>query len=351
MSSLRNSLHRRNHKERSQLAHRSRLGILEKHKDYVKRARDFHSKQDRIKRLKEKAAERNKDEFYFGMHKDKTEGGVHVKDRGNRSLPTDMVKVLKSQDANYIRTVRQAGLKKIDELKAQLSVLVDLMTPGRVGGEDDPTGIEVEGTLDDEDLEVLRTAGILSSTKAKGDKQRRKSSRTKSRHIVFVSHEDELCSYKLPQNSKSPHTPRDGANHHGSTEDLGWEWPEDKVPQKKSNRTVDNGLEKEKSSVGDQGESAATHRRQLLKELAARLKRDVNLRYASRELEMQKLMMGKGATRKIHGVEKAEGEDMKDEDDEDALDARKGKRRKVDVGMEEKPYKPRVYKWRAERKK
>lgn len=130
-SSLRNSLHRRNHKERSQLAHRSRLGLLEKHKDYVKRAKDFHSKQDRIKRLKEKAAERNKDEFYFGMVRSKTEvrytwhsykmliyntvvelqEGVHVKSRGNASLPTDMVKVLKSQDGGYIRAVRQAGLK------------------------------------------------------------------------------------------------------------------------------------------------------------------------------------------------------------------------------------------------
>ena len=50
-SSLRNSLHRRNHKERSQLSHRQRVGILEKHKDYVLRARDYHSKQDRIKRL------------------------------------------------------------------------------------------------------------------------------------------------------------------------------------------------------------------------------------------------------------------------------------------------------------
>jgi len=72
MSSLRNSLYRRNHKERSQLSHRSRLGILEKHQDYVKRARDYHSKQDRIKKLKEKAAQRNKDEFYFGMVKSKT---------------------------------------------------------------------------------------------------------------------------------------------------------------------------------------------------------------------------------------------------------------------------------------
>ena len=66
---------------------------------------------------------------------------------------------------------------------------------------------------------------------------------------------------------------------------------------------------------------------------------------------MQRLMMGKGAARKIRGVEKVEDEESEDEDDEDALDARKGKKRKVDVGMEEKPYRPRVYKWRAERKK
>jgi Uncharacterized conserved protein len=72
-SSLRNSIHRRNHKERSQLAHRSKLGILEKHADYVKRARDYHSKQDRLTRLKQKAADRNKDEFYFSMAREKTQ--------------------------------------------------------------------------------------------------------------------------------------------------------------------------------------------------------------------------------------------------------------------------------------
>ena len=71
-SSLRNSIHRRSHKERSQLAHRAKLGLLEKHADYVKRARDYHSKQDRLARLRQKAAERNKDEFYFSMTKEKT---------------------------------------------------------------------------------------------------------------------------------------------------------------------------------------------------------------------------------------------------------------------------------------
>ena len=69
---LKNVLHSRSHKERSQLSHRAKFGILEKHKDYVLRARDYHSKQDRLNRLKQKAAERNKDEFYFSMVNEKT---------------------------------------------------------------------------------------------------------------------------------------------------------------------------------------------------------------------------------------------------------------------------------------
>lgn len=67
MSSLRNSVHRREHRERSQPNARQKLGLLEKHKDYVLRAKDYHSKQDRLKALREKAYFRNEDEFYFGM--------------------------------------------------------------------------------------------------------------------------------------------------------------------------------------------------------------------------------------------------------------------------------------------
>jgi U3 small nucleolar RNA-associated protein 11 len=36
---------------------------------------------------------------------------VHIKDRGNVALPVDIVKVLKTQDENYIRTMRSSGLK------------------------------------------------------------------------------------------------------------------------------------------------------------------------------------------------------------------------------------------------
>lgn len=90
----------------------------------MQRARDFHSKEDRIQRLREKASLRNKDEFYFGMIRSNTkvsvavprcsrtwahtvrlptQKGVHVQSRGNEPLPTDLVKALKTQDATYIR--------------------------------------------------------------------------------------------------------------------------------------------------------------------------------------------------------------------------------------------------------
>lgn len=83
------------------------------------------------------------------------------------------------------------------------------------------------------------------------------------------------------------------------------------------------------------------HRTRLLKELSARLNRDRQLRYAERELEMQRLLMGKGASRKLQGVEKMDEGDDGDDDD----DAPRPKK------VDEKTWKPRVYKWRVERKR
>ena len=86
------------------------------------------------------------------------------------------------------------------------------------------------------------------------------------------------------------------------------------------------------------------HRTRLLKELSARLGRDRQLRYAERELEMQKLLMGKGASRKLSGVEKVDDEGH-DDDEDDTDDAPRPKK------VDEKTWKPRVYKWRVERKR
>lgn len=89
--SFKNVIKRREHKERSQPAKRRRLGLLEKHKDYVLRAKDFHRKERTIKILQRKAEERNPDEFYFGMVNKKTTKGVH-KEAGKKPFTEVSIK-------------------------------------------------------------------------------------------------------------------------------------------------------------------------------------------------------------------------------------------------------------------
>lgn len=112
MAKLVHNVQKKQHRERSQVASRSRFGFLEKHKDYVKRAQDFHRKQATLKVLREKAQQRNPDEYYHAMHSRILDSkGLLQKSRRaadeDASLSTDQVKLLKTQDANYVRTLRQ----------------------------------------------------------------------------------------------------------------------------------------------------------------------------------------------------------------------------------------------------
>ncbi|EJD52104.1 small-subunit processome [Auricularia subglabra TFB-10046 SS5] len=366
-SSLRNSLHRRNHKERGQLAHRTRLGILEKHKDYVQRARDYHSKKDRLKRLQEKAATKNDDEFYFGMVKQRTKGGVHIQDRGNQVLPVDMVKILKTQDGNYLRTTRATNAKKIDALKLELGSIAELAALGR---EDD----WVEDVLSGAEQHVLQEAGLLpvpSSSK--------KRKRADPKHLVFADSLEQGAAIArkmdVPAPVESSTTSQPSAEQ---STDLGWVTPAKKKKRASAVEAVESktSKSKSKSQSGDDDEDelegyeksadpkarlhlhCALHllnlpqkrRTQLLKELAARLQRDRSLKYAERELEMQRLLMGKGAAKKLADREKANAED----DDEDADLVIPGKRmgkKKKSQPVDEETWKPRVYKWKFDRKR
>lgn len=74
------------------------------------------------------------------------------------------------------------------------------------------------------------------------------------------------------------------------------------------------------------------------------MERNQQLRYAERELEMQRLLMGKGGRKKLKGVEVVKGEGDGDEGE----DGEEGDR---PARKSEKTYKPRVYKWKAERKR
>ncbi|KAI9170845.1 aspartyl-tRNA synthetase [Paramyrothecium foliicola] len=132
MSSMRNAVQRRPHRERAQPLERRRLGLLEKHKDYSMRAKDFNKKKAQLKSLRQKAADRNEDEFYFGMMSRKGAGsrikdgrswtGKIEGDRGNTSMDVDTVRLLKTQDIGYIRTMRQVAAKQVAQLEEQVVI-------------------------------------------------------------------------------------------------------------------------------------------------------------------------------------------------------------------------------------
>lgn len=74
----------------------------------VLRARNYGAKRDRVKALKLKAAMKNPDEFYFAMHRQKTQNGVHTLD-GTESLPHDVIQV---QYLHYLRWALMTGARE-----------------------------------------------------------------------------------------------------------------------------------------------------------------------------------------------------------------------------------------------
>jgi U3 small nucleolar RNA-associated protein 11 len=138
----------RPHRERGQLAERQRLGLLEKHKDYAKRAKDYKKKQTQLKSLRQKAADRNEDEFYFGMMSRSGPGSVFTKgkkgftgtvdgDRGNKSLSVETVRLLKTQDVGYIRTMRNVTAREVKELEERVILAGAQVEPSQDTGDND----------------------------------------------------------------------------------------------------------------------------------------------------------------------------------------------------------------------
>lgn len=157
MSSLRNAVQRRNHRERAQPEERSKWGLLEKRKDYKLRAADHKTKQRKISALKQKASERNEDEFYFGMVNASSEGGIKRSKRGEQNgggvgkgLSEEVVRLMKTQDLGYLRTLLQRT--RLERERVGREVVI---------GE---TGVEVQGkgsgrVVFGEDGEVVRGKG------------------------------------------------------------------------------------------------------------------------------------------------------------------------------------------------
>jgi U3 small nucleolar RNA-associated protein 11 len=164
MSSMRNAVQRRNHKERAQPLERQKWGLLEKHKDYSKRAKDHNEKKRKLGLLKAKAADRNEDEFYFGMMNSTTKNGIKVAKRGadnagggGKSLSMDVVKLMKTQDVAYLRTVLQSTRKEIARLEQEVvagdkGVKVDAVSASRKTVFPEEGESEPEMASEDEDM-------------------------------------------------------------------------------------------------------------------------------------------------------------------------------------------------------
>lgn len=258
MSSVRNAVQRRNHKERSQPAARQKLGLLEKHKDYVLRAKDYHSKQNRLKAMKEKAYFKNPDEFYFGMINSQTKGGVHVVER-NQKFSGDFLKLLKTQDIGYVAHQRNVGRKKIEKLKSEIHVLDD----------DEEEDAEADYMGLDGEMEYNLKDSVDSSKPKK-----------QAKHTIFVDDEEEVKAF-------------DPAKHFDTVPEL---------VERKFNRPRKEQIEQAKGLApprkkvlkGMEKQREANYR-----ELASRLAREEQLSKLEQEMAIQKNLMTKGRRQKV----------------------------------------------------
>ncbi len=235
-------------------------------------------------------------------------------------------------------------MQKIDKIKGQLTAMVDLLKPSQ----DD-----TDGQLDAAELDTLRDAGLIQH----GTSKRKKS----TKHIIFVDNEAEgthSCRvpltkfYPFPsarrllgseKQQPSPSTSK-VASEPSTRIDLGRKAPAVKSKKRRHSQPQPADHPTDEADERQTESTTPSARKKLLLELRARLHRDKMLRYTQREFEMQRLMMGKGARQKIQGTEKVEEGNSDEEDDPRS---RKGGRKVVD----EHAYKPRVYKWRRERKR
>ncbi|KAF8072886.1 Utp11 [Scenedesmus sp. PABB004] len=120
-SSLAAAVKRKTHKERSQPAARKKYGLLEKKKDYLLRAKDYHRKEKTIKALQGKAEQRNPDEFYFAMEKARTKDGVHIarSTQANKYTQAELL-LMKTQDVKYVGLKSRTEAAKAERLRASL---------------------------------------------------------------------------------------------------------------------------------------------------------------------------------------------------------------------------------------
>jgi U3 small nucleolar RNA-associated protein 11 len=108
------------------------------------RAEDYNLKKKKISQLEEKVKERHPDEFAYGMLS-KTQG-KHGKGNKENLLGHDAVKLLKTQDAGYLRVALSRGRKEMKRLEEVVGSGIEDEDSGRKIVFGDP-GAEKENVL------------------------------------------------------------------------------------------------------------------------------------------------------------------------------------------------------------
>lgn len=307
-SSWRKAAPRREHKERSQPAARARKwALLEKHKDYKLRARDYHSKQARLAVLRDKAAARNPDEFYHRMARTVTDGGAgHRRREGAPTGPYAEALPLAQRsaeeqmlgdtaDARYVGTKAAVEAAKVRRLAASLHFAGDVGTTGAAatGPAEGPAakGGHVRLPRSKRHAAAAATAAAEAAAAA-----------PTARHVLFVDDAAEVAAF-------------DAATHF-DTPTVALARPANRV------RVGDVEAGRVVLSAGGPtaGAAAARDATAAYKELAARARRVARLDAVREDVELIKRLRGKGAKYQV-------------------------RKRNPDTGA------PAVYKWRQVRAK